>query len=158
MSEAELNDAPESVAIIGLAGRFPGAGDVDEFWENLVQGRETISHFAAEDLDPTEAEARTQPGYVSARGILENVEMFDAAFFGVTPSEAEVLDPQQRVFLETAWEALEAAGHVPGSFEGPIGIFAGMSNNYYLLQSLLERHDIIDKVGWLTAMMGNEKD
>ena len=68
-----------------------------------------------------------------ARGILDDVEMFDAAFFGINPSEAEVLDPQQRVFLETAWEALETAGYDPRSFAGAIGVFAGMSNNYYFL-------------------------
>ena len=155
------HDANESVAIIGLAGRFPGAQNVEEFWENLIEGRETLSFFSDEELDPAapdEMAARGQPDYVRARGILEDVEMFDAEFFGINPSEAEVLDPQQRIFMETAWEALEAAGYDPRSFAGAIGVFAGMSNNYYFLQNLLARDDVTDIVGWLTTMMGNEKD
>jgi acyl transferase domain-containing protein/glutamate-1-semialdehyde aminotransferase len=103
-------------------------------------------------------EARAKPGYVSTRGILDDIELFDADFFGINPREAEVLDPQQRVFLEVAWEALEAAGHEPKGFSGSIGVFAGMSNNYYLPQNLASRADVTDLVGWLTTMMANEKD
>ncbi len=161
MSDSDSYDATESVAIIGLAGRFPGARNVEEFWENLVEGRETLSFFSDGELDPAASEemaARAQPNYVRSRGILEDVEMFDAAFFGINPSEAEILDPQQRIFMETAWEALETAGYDPRSFAGAIGVFAGMSNNYYFLQNLLARPDITDTVGWLTTMMGNEKD
>ena len=109
MSDSGAYDTNESVAIIGLAGRFPGARDVAEFWENLVEGRETVSFFSDAELDPGDSEeeaARRQPNYVRARGTLADVEMFDAAFFGINPSEAEILDPQQRIFMETAWEAL----------------------------------------------------
>ena len=161
MSESGSYDAAESVAIIGLAGRFPGARNVEEFWENLVEGRETVSFFSDEELEPgapDEMAARREPNYVRARGILDDVEMFDAAFFGINPSEAEILDPQQRIFMESAWEALESAGYDPRSFGGAIGVFAGMSNNYYFLQNLLGRDDVTDIVGWLTTMMGNEKD
>jgi len=161
MSYADAYDADEGVAIVGLAGRFPGARNVDEFWQNLVDGRETLSFFSDDELHPPNAEetaARRQPNYVRARGILADAELFDAAFFGITPSEAEILDPQQRVFMETAWEALETAGHDPRSFPGPIGVFAGMSNNSYFVQNLLARQDVTEIVGWLTTMMGNEKD
>jgi acyl transferase domain-containing protein len=161
MPYSDAYDADEGVAIIGLAGRFPGARNVHEFWENLVEGRETLTVFSDEELDPAgpeEMTARREPNYVRARGILDDVEMFDAGFFGITPTEAEVLDPQQRVFMETAWEALETAGHEPRSFPGAIGVFAGMSNNYYFLQNLLARRDVTDVIGWLTTMMGNEKD
>ncbi|MDP8909371.1 MAG: acyltransferase domain-containing protein, partial [Chloroflexota bacterium] len=161
MSYSDAYDADDGVAIIGLAGRFPGARNVDEFWKNLVEGRETLSFFSPDELDGANVEeiaARRQPNYVRARGVLGDADMFDAAFFGITPSEAEILDPQQRVFMETAWEAMEAAGHVPRSFAGPIGVFAGMSNNSYFLQNLLARQDVTDAVGWLTTMMGNEKD
>ncbi len=161
MSYSDAYDADDGVAIVGLAGRFPGARNVDEFWRNLVEGRETLSFFSDEDLDPPnvdEMEARRQPNYVRSRGILADADKFDAAFFGITPSEAQILDPQQRVFLEIAWEALEAAGHDPRSFPGPIGVFAGMSNNSYFLQNLLARRDVTETVGWLTTMMGNEKD
>ena len=161
MSYSDAYDPNDGVAIIGLAGRFPGARNVDEFWHNLVDGRETISLFADDELEPAspdEMEARRQPNYVRSRGILEDVELFDAEFFGITRSEAEVMDPQQRVFLETAWEALEHAGHDPRTLRGRVGVFAGMSNNYYFLQNLLARPDVTDIVGWLTTMMGNEKD
>lgn len=161
MSDSGAYDTNESVAIIGLAGRFPGARDVAEFWENLVEGRETVSFFSDAELDPGDSEeeaARRQPNYVRARGTLADVEMFDAAFFGINPSEAEILDPQQRIFMETAWEALESSGYDPRSFAGPIGVFAGMSNNYYFLKNLITREDVTDIVGWLTTMMGNEKD
>ncbi len=124
MSYSDAYDADDGVAIIGLAGRFPGARDVEEFWQNLVDGRETTSSFFSDDeLDPADAEemaARRQPNYVRSRGILTDVEMFDAGFFGINPSEAEILDPQQRVFLETAWEALETAGLRPAQLRrGP---------------------------------------
>jgi acyl transferase domain-containing protein/glutamate-1-semialdehyde aminotransferase len=161
MSYSDAYDPEDGVAIIGLAGRFPGARNVDEFWKNLVDGRETLSFFSDGELEPANAEemaGRRQPNYVRSRGIVADAEMFDAAFFGIPPSEAQILDPQQRVFMETAWEALETAGHVPRSFDGPIGVFAGMSNNSYFVQNLLARQDITDVVGWLTTMMGNEKD
>ena len=161
MSYSDAYDANDGVAIIGLAGRFPGARNVDEFWNNLVDGRETLSFFADDELEPAapdEMEARRQPNYVRSRGILADVELFDAEFFGINATEAAVMDPQQRVFMETAWEALESAGHDPRTFAGGVGVFAGMSNNYYFLQNLLAREDVTDIVGWLTTMMGNEKD
>ena len=161
MSYSAAYDREEGIAIVGMAGRFPGARTVAQLWRNLLEARETISHFHADELEPAPAEdmaARASPAYVRARGILDDIEMFDAGFFGINPKEAEILDPQQRVFLETAWEALEDAGHDPQRFTGPIGVFAGASNNYYYLQNLLHRRDVTDLVGWLTTMMGNEKD
>jgi acyl transferase domain-containing protein/glutamate-1-semialdehyde aminotransferase len=161
MSYSDAYDPDDGIAIIGLAGRFPGARDVDELWKNLVDGRETVSVFSDRELEPGNVEemaARRQPDYVRARGIVSDAEMFDAGFFGITPNEAEVIDPQQRVFMETAWEALETAGHDPRTFAGPIGVFAGMSNNSYFIQNLLARQDVTDVVGWLATMMGNEKD
>jgi acyl transferase domain-containing protein/glutamate-1-semialdehyde aminotransferase len=161
MSYAQNYDPNDGIAIIGMAGRFPGARSPGELWRNLLEARETITHFGADELDPADAEemaARSDPAYVAARGIIEDVDKFDAGFFGITPREAEVLDPQQRLFLEAAWEALEDAGHDPRSFPGPIGVFAGESNNTYFVRNLLERKDVTDLVGWLTTMMGNEKD
>jgi acyl transferase domain-containing protein/glutamate-1-semialdehyde aminotransferase len=161
MSYSQTYEPSEGIAIVGMAGRFPGARTPRELWRNLLLGRETITQFQPEDLEPAGADEmalRTDPAYVRARGILEDVDKFDAAFFGITPKEAEVLDPQQRLFLEAAWEALEDAGHDPKSFGGPIGVFAGSSNNSYFLNNLLNRKDVTETVGWLTAMMGNEKD
>jgi len=154
-------DADDGVAIVGLAGRFPGARDIAQLWRNLLDGRESITRFRADELEPASAEdmaARASSNYVRARGVLDGVELFDAAFFGINPKEAEIIDPQQRVFLELAWEALENAGHDPQRFPGPIGVFAGASNNYYYLNNLIRRSDVTDLVGWLTTMMGNEKD
>ena len=161
MSYAQNYDPNDGIAIIGMAGRFPGARTPGELWRILLEGRETITRFGADELDPADAEemaARSDPAYVAARGIIEDVDKFDAGFFGITPREAEVLDPQQRLFLEAAWEALEDAGHDPRSFPGSIGVYAGASNNTYFAANLLKRKDVTDLVGWLTTMMGNEKD
>jgi acyl transferase domain-containing protein len=141
----------EAVAIIGMAGRFPGAANVAEFWANLVAGRETIAEISGPE--------RTGPGaYIPRRGLLEKPEWFDAAFFGVSPREAEVMDPQQRVFLEECWAALEDASCDPTRYAGAIGVFAGMSNNTYWAQNVVHHPELAESVGWLTAMMGNEKD
>ena len=161
MSYQDAYDPEEGIAIIGLAGRFPGAADVDEFWRNLEAGRETIASFAPGELEPAlgeEAPSRNDPAYVRARGILEGIDLFDAPFFGITPKEAEILDPQQRVFMEAAWDALENAGYDPRAFGGAIGVFAGMSNNTYFRENLAARADVTDLAGWLTTMMANEKD
>jgi acyl transferase domain-containing protein len=161
MPYSDAYDADDGIAIVGLAGRFPGARDVAQLWRNLVEGRDSISRFGADELETAPAQdmaARTSPDYVRARGVLDDVEMFDAAFFAINPKEAEIIDPQQRVFLEVAWEALENAGYDPQRFAGPIGVFAGASNNYYYLNNLIHRSDVTDLVGWLTTMMGNEKD
>jgi acyl transferase domain-containing protein len=106
MSYAQNYDPNDGIAIIGMAGRFPGARTPGELWRNLLDARETITHFRADELEPADAEemaARLDPAYVAARGIVEDVDKFDAGFFGITPREAEVIDPQQRLFLEAAW-------------------------------------------------------
>ena len=160
MSYADAYDPQDGIAIVALAGRFPGARDVEEFWENLVAGKETISHFAEDELEPSspiDMEQRGDPSYVRARGILDGVELFDADFFKMSPREAEVTDPQQRVFLETAWEALERAGYDPETYEGSIGVYASMSNNTYFLANLHSRPDVLQRAGEL-PMLGNEKD
>src|SRR5689334_10792856 len=97
----------QQIAIIGMSGRFPGAGDVDALWRVIVEGRDTLTRFtAAEDPGPGE-----DPQYVRARGLLDAIDGFDAEFFGMTPAEATAVDPQQRIWLEVAWEALENAGY-----------------------------------------------
>ena len=160
MSYSDAYDKDAGIAIVALAGRFPGARDVESFWKNLVEGKETISRFGEDEMEPgspADMAARTSPDYVRARGILEGVEMFDAGFFKISPREAEVTDPQQRVFLETAWEALERAGYDPERFPGAIGVFAGMSNNTYYLANLHGRPDVLVRSGEF-PMLGNEKD
>jgi acyl transferase domain-containing protein/glutamate-1-semialdehyde aminotransferase len=161
MADSSGYDASQAVAIIGMVGRFPGARNLAEFWRNLATGRETISRFSRDELEPSspeEAASMSDPLYVPARGILEGAELFDPSFFGVLPKEAEVMDPQQRVFLESAWEALEDAGYDPQAYRGAIGVFAGMSNNTYFQAHVRGHPEVIELVGSDQTMMANEKD
>src|SRR6266404_449639 len=145
------------VAIIGMAARFPKARDVEEYWKNLCQGVEGISFFSDEELDRIPG-AKNKSRYVKARGMLEGAEVFDIAFFGVNPREAEIMDPQHRLFLECAWEALESSGYCPEKFKGAIGVFGGMSMNTYLANNLRGHEELMAQVGEYQAMLGNDKD
>jgi phthiocerol/phenolphthiocerol synthesis type-I polyketide synthase E len=126
------------IAIIGLAGRFPKASSAVEFWNNLRDGVECISFFTEEELLAAGVPQSdlSRPDYVRARGILEGYDAFDHEFFGFSPREAELLNPQHRCFLECAWTALEDAGYDPERYSGAIGVFAGSSTNSYLLHAL----------------------
>ena len=129
----DTNNSIEEIAIIGMSCRFPGAQNITQFWQNLVDGVESISRFSDEELisrGVTEEKIK-DPDYVKAGTILRDADMFDAAFFGYNPREAEIMDPQQRFFLEIAWEAMESAGYNPESYDGAIGVFAGTSGNDY---------------------------
>ena len=124
--------AMDGIAIVGMAGRFPGAASVDELWANLLAGRESITRFALDQLSTlVPAGLREHPRYVRARGVIADADRFDAAFFGIGAREAQLIDPQQRVFLERAWNALEHAGVDPSRYAGSIGVYAGTSNNGY---------------------------
>jgi amino acid adenylation domain-containing protein len=148
-----------AIALVGMAGRFPGAPSIEDFWKNLCGGVESVTFFGDADLDPAVPPSeRDDAQYVRARGILTDVDQFDAGFFGINPKEAAIMDPQQRVLFEVAWEALERAGHVPDSFGGAIGIFAGKYNNSYYANNVLTRPDLIDQVGAFNVMVANEKD
>jgi len=147
------------IAIVGMSGRFPGAADVEQLWRNLRQGVESISRFSAEELtasgiDPALFRA---PGYINAKGIPDGVGWFDAGFFGYTPREAEIIDPQQRMFLEIAWEALEDAACDPERHPGLIGVFAGAGLNTYLV-NLYSNPELMAAVGGFQAMISNDKD
>ncbi|HEY4092529.1 MAG TPA: amino acid adenylation domain-containing protein [Luteibacter sp.] len=149
----------EPVAIIAMAGRFPGAPDVETFWDNLCEGRESIRFFTPEELDPAvPASDRDDPGYVFARGIVDNCGDFDAPFFGMSPREAELTDPQQRLFMELCWECMERAGYVPDGQDVPVGVFGGMHNATYYQKHISGRPDLIEKLGAFQVMLGNEKD
>ena len=124
------------IAIIGLAGKFPGARSAEEFWDGLVAGREMISQFTPEELD-IDLSKGARGGFVNARGVMPDADMFDAKHFNIPPREAERMDPQHRILLEVAQTALDSAGHDPAQFAGRIGIFAGSSQNSYLLNNLL---------------------
>ncbi|MFY7885824.1 MAG: SDR family NAD(P)-dependent oxidoreductase [Dolichospermum sp.] len=159
------------IAIIGMAGQFPGAKNLTTFWENLKNGIETISFFSEEELQESgvSSELFNQPNYVRARPILEQVEYFDSEFFGYTDREAELLDPQQRLLLECSWECLENAGYNPSNYQGSIGIFAGASMNTYLINNCypnrgqLDSNDelqpfTLDSTGGFQTMVANDKD
>jgi len=144
------------VAVVGMAGRFPGAEDLDAFWRNLRAGVRSIRRFGDEELAAAGVPRRERgaPGYVPASGVLEGAELFDAAFFGVTPREAAVMNPQQRVFLECAWEALERAGYASGTVRGRVGVFASEGHNRYLLD-VLSRPALVRAVGEHQVMLSN---
>ena len=126
-----------AIAIIGMTGRFPGARNVGEFWRNVRDGVESISRFEPAELEIPDARSiAADPAYVAAHSILEDVELFDAAFFGIFPKEAELMDPQHRIFLECCWEAFEDGGYDPQNYPGAIGVFAGCSANTYFLEFL----------------------
>ncbi|MCY0989399.1 amino acid adenylation domain-containing protein [Nannocystis sp. ILAH1] len=132
------NADTRAIAIVGMAGRFPGAASVDALWEALVAGRELISFFTREQLeaagvDPALVQA---PRFVPAIGVMPDAMCFDAAFFGYSPREARLLDPQQRVLLEVAWAALEHAGYAPRGVDGAVGVFAGSEVPRYWLERL----------------------
>ncbi|EYF08907.1 type I polyketide synthase [Chondromyces apiculatus] len=139
----------EGIAIIGMSGRFPGAGNVDDYWQNLRNGVESISTATDAELAAAgvPSAVRGDSAYVRARGVLEGIEDFDASFFGMTPREAALTDPQHRLFLECAWEALESAGHARDAEGGMVGVYAGSSESTYLDHAGLAalRGDLADR-------------
>ena len=158
-SSAEQNSGIE-IAIIGMAGRFPGAKDLAEYWQNLRDGKESITFFSDEELAEAGVEAATlrDPTYVKAAAMLEDIERFDAGFFGMNPREAEITDPQQRLFLESAWEALEDAGYDAEKYAGSIGVYAGVGSNTYLLNLLSDGGSLVKAVGSYQTRIANSVD
>ncbi|HEU5377005.1 MAG TPA: beta-ketoacyl synthase N-terminal-like domain-containing protein [Ktedonobacteraceae bacterium] len=148
------------IAIIGMAGRFPGASDIEAFWQNLRQGRESISFFSDQELlamgvDPAVLQ---NPHFIKASPLIKDIDQFDAAFFGYAPSEAALIDPQQRLFLECAWEALEHANCDPERFDGLIGVYAGTGMSTYLLFNVLANPTFAETEDTFPVMVGNDKD
>lgn len=161
MDNSETTNSIDGIAIVGMAGRFPGAKNVDEFWENLRDGVESISFFSEEELKSSGIDESVirDPRYVKARAVLEDIELFDAAFFGFNPREAEITDPQHRFFLESAWEALESAGYNSETYEGSIGVYAGAGSfNTYFLNNLYPNHYLRESLGDYQLVIANEKD
>lgn len=156
---AVAKDNSEKVAIIGMAGRFPGANSVTELWKNLCEGREAITFFTEDQLDPIiPKEDIAHPSYVRARGLLEHADKFDCAFFGMSPREAEMMDPQGRILLETAWETFENAGYNPRKIDCPTGVFVGSGFNSYLINNVATRPDLISAFGPHSVELANSPD
>ncbi|PRH84434.1 non-ribosomal peptide synthetase [Labrys okinawensis] len=163
---SSISDPPlNAIAVIGMAGRFPGARSVGEFWQNLRNGVESITRFEDSELEDTFGpDVRRAPNFVRARPILSDVEYFDAEFFGMYPREAELTDPQHRVFLECAWEALEDGGYDPASYPGSIGVIAGCSMNTYFLHHVVGNRDVSEdftnafQVGQYPMLLGASRE
>jgi amino acid adenylation domain-containing protein len=159
--EANSDPILDSIAIVGMSGRFPGAPTTAQFWQNLKDGIESISQFSVEELEVRDAQTQArQDGYVRARAILPDVDLFDAEFFGIYPQEAKLMDPQHRVFLECCWEAIEDAGYDVADLSAATGVFAGCSpNSYFLTQVCQDRKFALDyaasyQIGQYTTMLG----
>lgn len=150
----------DAIAVIGMAGRFPGADNIDQFWANLRAGVESISTLTDEQMREGGVDEATlaHPKLVRRKGVIGDADKFDAEFFGYTPREAKVMDPQQRVFLECAWAALEHAGYDPDRYDGLVGVFAGMSLNRYLLHHLRTNPGAVADLGELELLIGGDKD
>jgi len=151
---------PSDIAVIGMSGRFPQAPNIDIFWRNLCDAREAITPLSDSQLlaAGVAPEMLTDPHYVKVAAPLDGVDLFDASFFGFNPREAEVLDPQHRLFLQTAWHALESAGYVPDRFPGAIGLYAGAGYNYYFSEVIAANPDFLAIAGRFQAGLANEKD
>ncbi|MEX1174879.1 MAG: beta-ketoacyl synthase N-terminal-like domain-containing protein [Mycobacterium sp.] len=140
---------PNAIAIIGMAGRFPGAESVTKFWDNLRAGEESVTTLSEEMLTAAGVSASTlaNPAYVRRAAMLKGIDEFDAEFFGITPYTARMMDPQQRLFLQTAWHALEDSGYDPATYDGSIGVFASSTASGYLMDNLMSHRDTKKLVG-----------
>src|ERR1019366_676802 len=145
------------IAIIGMAGRFAGAPDIEGFWNNLRDGVESITFFTDEQLlaSGVDPEALRSPRYVKAGFVLDGVEFFDAAFFGFNPRAAAAMDPQHRLFLECVWEAIEAAGYDAERHKGAISVFAGASMSSYLFNNLTANPEAFALAGMQESFIAN---
>ena len=152
--------ADNDIAIIGLSGRFPEASNIEEFWELIKSGKEAITHYSRKELENKGVanELLDHPNYVYANGSIPTADKFDAAFFGFTPKEADFMDPQHRVFLESCHEALESAGYSTENYEGSIGIFAGSGPDNYILKNLFQHKDALRNIGEFQTIISNGKD
>ncbi|BAZ54092.1 beta-ketoacyl synthase [Nostoc sp. NIES-4103] len=160
MNNSNTYDCLDEIAIIGMAGCFPGAKNIEEFWQNLRDGVESITFFSDEELINSGVEPRllNQPNYVKAGAILDDIDLFDASFFNFNPREAEITDPQHRFLLECAWNALENAGYDSETYLGRIGVFAGASMSSYFLSNLYSNRKLIESVGGKQIAIANSQD
>jgi acyl transferase domain-containing protein/acyl carrier protein len=157
--QVKFNSEDSDIAVISMNGRFPGANSVEQFWNNLLEGTESISHFSDAELLEygTQPELLQRVDFIKAKPVIENVDLFDAAFFGYTPFEASIMDPQSRLMLECAWELLEKSGYDSEQYPGLIGVFAGSNVSTYWLKWLSDSN-VVAKVDKTQMVVGNDKD
>ena len=157
-TSAGQENQENSIAIIGMSGSFPGAANIDEFWKNLENGVESIKFFSDAELKNQIPNSLLQrKDYVKAWGVLEDIDKFDADFFGFNPRDSELMDPQHRLFLETSYAALEYAGYDPERYEGLIGVFAGCDANTYF-DAVSAKSNLSREEEGVRLLIGNEKD
>ncbi|SIT38827.1 Polyketide synthase type I [Paraburkholderia ribeironis] len=155
-----MNPGSDGIAIIGAAGRFPGAASVVELWSNLLTGRVAIDALSDAELSAAgiAADLYQRPDYVRVAATVDGIDLFDAGYFGVSAREAALMDPQQRIFLHCVGQALDAAGHDPARFPGLIGLYAGCSLSSYLLANLLPHRRWLEEIGVFEVALANDKD
>jgi amino acid adenylation domain-containing protein len=155
-----MPQSDRDVAVIGLACRYPSAADPDQFWATIASGTDVVVEFSDAELlaDGASPDSLTDPAYVRAGAVLDGVAEFDAEFFGITPREAEVLDPQHRLFLECCWQAMENAGQAPGSGKQRVGVFAGARTSAYLAENLSSAPELLRAVGEYQVVLSTDKD
>ncbi|MFH9663473.1 SDR family NAD(P)-dependent oxidoreductase [Streptomyces sp. NPDC017248] len=162
LTEAAVDASADSldIAVVGMAGRFPGADTLEEFWDNLRSGKCSVTSFDEAQLAERGVDAATlgNPDFVPYGYVLEDARQFDAAFFGYSAREAELMDPQHRVLLECAWAAMESSGHDPERYDGSIGVFAGAGNNTYLLRNIATQPDAAELCADKQVVIGNRSD
>ncbi|MFD2169296.1 type I polyketide synthase [Tumebacillus lipolyticus] len=159
MSHEKDNLELEGIAIVGMSGRFPGSNNIDQFWEHLKNGDETLTQFSDEELKAAgvDPDLLQDPHYVKRGGLLQDRELFDANFFDYTAKEAEVTDPQHRLFLEVAWEALESAGYDAEQYQGRIGVYGGVGHNSFSYH-LYGNQPLFGQIGALQATLSTSYD
>jgi amino acid adenylation domain-containing protein len=152
--------AKRAIAVIGMAGHFPGARNIEELWRNLCDGVESSVELTDAQLRAAGVEARLQddPRYVRRKPVLDGIDQFDPELFGISAREAELMDPQHRLFLECAWEALENAGYEARRPAGRVGVYGGVSFGSYLLNNLASHRDLLDTIGAYPVLIGNDRD
>lgn len=164
-----IDNIEHCIAIVGMAGRFPGADDVAGLWRNVLDAKVALKRFSPEEVQasiladdrdsiPFRVEEVSGGSWVAAGFWMDDIDKFDADFFGYTPAEAELLDPQQRLFLEASWAAVEDAGYVPDAFDGIVGVFGGAAMSRYFLKNVYSHREIMYSTRDLTAGIGNEPD
>ena len=167
----QTTNAENDVAVIGMSCRFPGAANIRQFWRNLCDGIESMQFFSDEELLGAGVDPRLldHPDYVKVSSVLPDIEWFDARFFGITPRDASLMDPQQRILLECAWETFEVAGYNPLAYRGTVGVYAGAGMNTYLLNNLYPARSFqspedaseiltLDSMEGFRVMVANDKD
>src|SRR5690606_35807262 len=159
LEDTRKHSQTNDIAVIAMAGRFPGADTIDELWTNLKEGKESIRFFSEEEIDVSIPDTlKKSPNYVKARGLINGADEFDHNFFGINPKIAEAMDPQQRKFLEIAWEALETAGYLSENQKESIGVYAGSSSNTYFINNVHPNEELRNSIGDFNLLTLNDKD